>query len=917
MLQTREGSNVAQTGADLAQIEKRLVAFKLIGYDAETDGLDPYANNIVGHVFTFGPSPGDTFYVPVRHAAGGNIEPVDKFDRMLARIAKLEGKHWFGHNVQFDLRFLNRHGIRVVGTLEDTQVNAAIINELASSFSLDASCRALGAIEKKGEELYIHLASHFGCKPDRDAMAHFYKLAGTDPVATDYATGDGIATWDLRLKQIEAIQAEKLDYTYHLEQRITRVIYRMHLRGIKVDTEELARVKQFAAAKVEEAMSYFPDGFNARSTPAVRKWLESQGHYEAPYTPKGAKMAAEGDYDGADKCRSYNEAYLKTIPSGQLVLDVRKYSTLNASFINPLLQRHLRPDGRVHCSYYQMATDGFGTVTGRFSCADPNLQQVPKRNRDLGLSFRRVFVPDPGSEWLTADLSQCEPRILAHYSGAESLVQGYLSDPPMDAHAAVTVAAGLEKMLGIPFKEAREYGKRLNQTLLTGGGKGKIIDMLGERGAEVYDAYFRGSPEIRTLLKAAEGRFRTRGYIISYLGRRARLRSPDKAYVAANRLFQCVAAGTKVTVPSGYKNIEDIQPGDLVYSYNDDLKLCLRRVTWAGQTGIRKLYRLKWRSGGGVKDYLDCTDDHQIRLIDGSYKTVAELIKIPLKEFGRLNRYYIRTLALHRGEQGQRERRNFLWSNGYNRVLEARFVFEQIHGYLPEIVHHKDGNTLNDRPDNLEGYSTFDHNSHHAVIKAQLKTPEERKALSAKAVAASNLSRFTEERRKAALKGSKAFHDKRINNHVIYDIEELPGRHPVYDITVEDTHNYIANEICVHNCGNADIIKQTLADIDDYFERETKDQVYLLNTVHDSVDLNVPEGMRDIALKGLRFMTQYGPHRRFYLKVPMACEYAFGPSWGDATYLAEQHMLGQNVNDESFYDLHPVKPTPELANAAD
>ena len=656
MIIINSGSNVVQTASDLGIFERRLTASKTIVYDAETEGLDPYVHNIVGHVFTFGPAPQDTYYIPVRHAGGGNIEPVDKLDRVLARIAKLPDIHWIGHVVQFDLRFLNRHGIRVAGTIEDTQVNAAIINELAPSFSLDASCRAIGAIEKKGDELYQHLAQRFGCQADRNAMAHFHKLSGIDPVATDYATGDGIATWDLRLKQIEAIQAEDLDYTYRLEQRITRVIYRMHLRGIKVDTEELERVKQFAEAKVAEAMSSFPAGFNARSTPAVRKWLEDQGHFGAPYTPKGAKLVAEGDYEGADKCRSYNEAYLKTLGSGQLILDVRKYSTLNASFINPLLQRHLRSDGRVHCTYYQMATDTYGTVTGRFSCADPNLQQVPKRNRDLGLPFRRVFVPDPGSEWMTADLSQCEPRILAHYSGARSLVDGYLANPPVDAHASVTVAAGLERMLGIPFKDAREYGKRLNQTLLTGGGKGKIVDMLGERGAEVYDAYFKGSPEIRTLLKAAERRFQTRGYIISYLGRRARLKSPDKAYVAANRLFQC---------------------------------------------------------------------------------------------------------------------------------------------------------------------------------------------------------------------------------------------------------------------GNADIIKQTLADIDDYFESETKDQVYLLNTVHDSVDLNVPEGMRDIALRGLRFMTQYGPYRRFYLKVPMACEWAVGSSWGDATYLAEQHMMGHDVSDTSFYDANPVKPTPEMAYAAD
>lgn len=649
MISTKEGSNVAQSADDLSLLEQRLTKANLIGYDAETSGLDPYNDNIVGHVLTFGPAPGDTYYVPVRHPAF-NIGPVSQFELFIARIARLPHIHWFGHNVQFDLRFLNRHGIRVAGTLEDTQVNAAIINELASSFSLDHSCRAVGAIEKKGDELYQHLASLFGGDANRNTMQHFHKLDGIDPIATDYATGDGIATWDLRLRQIAQIKAEELDYIYRLEQRVTRVVYRMHLRGIRVDVEELARTRQFVEGKINTAKQDFPDGFSARSSKDVRSWVEEQGYLNAPYTPKGAKLLSEGDETGADKCRSYNEAYLKTIPPGRAILDMRKYSNLIASFIDPLSKRHLRPDGRVHCTYYQMASDGFGTITGRFSCADPNLQQVPKRNAELGLLFRRAFVPDPGSTWLTADLSQCEPRILAHYSGARSLVDGYLSDPPIDAHGAVTKAANLERLLGLPFKEAREYGKRLNQTLLTGGGKGKIIEMMGGNevlGTRVYDAYFSSSPEIRNLVKAASRRIVTKGFVKSYLGRRARLESINRSYVAANRLFQC---------------------------------------------------------------------------------------------------------------------------------------------------------------------------------------------------------------------------------------------------------------------GNADIIKQTLADMDDFFERETKDQVYIMNTVHDSVDVNVPEGMQDIALQGLKFMVQYGPHRRFYLKVPMACEYAFGPSWGDATYLADQTMMGQNVDD--FHDSDQVKPTP-------
>jgi DNA polymerase-1 len=651
MLRTSSGSGVAQNACDLAIIERRLLQATTIGYDAETEGLDPYKDSIVGHVLSFGPDPGDTYYVPVRHGGGGNIDQVDQFEDLLAAKGQTQA-HWFGHNIQFDLRFLDAHGINIRGTLEDTQVNAAIIDELGS-FGLAACCIAMNTTPKLGEDLYRHLASLFGGPPDSSSMQHFHKLSGTDSFGTDYATGDGVSTWSLRTRQIERIQMESLDYIYDLERRITRVVYRMQLRGIKADREELARVREFAEGKVKGALIQFPKGFSERSNKDVREWMESKGYRDAPHSPKGKNLAKEGNLEEADKHRSYNEQYLKQYPEGQAVLDIRKYSNLIASFVDPLMRRHIRVDGRVHCTYYQMAADDFGTRTGRFSCTDPNLQQVPKRNMELGYPFRRVFVPDVGCEWLTADLSQCEPRILAHYSGARTLLEGYLAEKPVDAHSAVTIAARIAETQGLPFKEAREIGKRINQTLITGGGKGKIVGMLGANGEQIYDDYFKASPEIKVLLKQAGIRFRSRGYVTSYLGRRARLEDPEKSFVAANRLLQC---------------------------------------------------------------------------------------------------------------------------------------------------------------------------------------------------------------------------------------------------------------------GNADIIKQSLADMDDFYEQETGDQVYLMNTVHDSVDINVPEGMREQAVRGLRYMAQYGPHRRFYLRVPMACEYGFGPNWGEATYKADQVVLGQDWRDASFHDPNPVKPTPPGAN---
>ena len=270
---------------------------------------------------------------------------------------------------------------------------------------------------------------------------------------------------------------------------------------------------------------------------------------------------------------------------------------------------------------------------------------------------------------------------------------------------------------------------------------------------------------------------------------------PDSGMVWGSPDYnQCLVAGTKVTVPGGHKNIEDMKPGDLVYSYDDQCRLVLRRVTWAGQTGMRSVCRLKWMTNGRTEGHLDCTPDHKIRLIDGSYKTVSEIAAGQgTGTYGRQTPFYVRTLALRRGpgSGGHDYQRNYLYITGIKKLPEGRFIFEQLHGWSPEHVHHIDGNSLNDDPSNLEGLTEQQHRLHHDVYGNSKKTKEERIAASRRATVA-----LLEKQKLKKMQLSAGV----INNHAITHIIPLVGEVPVYDITVEDTHNFIANEICVHNC---------------------------------------------------------------------------------------------------------------------
>jgi len=524
---------------------------RTVVYDCETTGLHWPTNYIVGHVITFGPSPHDTYYIPVRHGAAGtgrdaNVIPGHQYDGKkpvggvaahpfeieLDQITRTRRDlHWIGHNLQFDLMFNYGHGVEFVGTFEDTQSNACLLDEHQHSFSLESCCKVMGTKEKLGKDLYEHLSRKFGGAPERGQIANYWRLDGDDPIGFDYGAGDGEATWLLRERQLQRLEGQNLLRPWKAESDTLRVIHRMAKRGIRIDLPKLDEVITRCQGIAEQSSKNLPEGFNVRSSPQIKKLMLDNGVTDWPTKPPTPLMIAKAEKLGLKAVGNpeFNEAFLKSNEMGRHILGVRKYSNICNSFAIPLRERHVHADSRVRATFHPMRADDFGTVTGRLSCSDPNLQQVPKRNKELAQLFRQVFLPDEGMEWWDADLSQCEPRLLAHYSKAEVLVNGYLADPPVDAHTAVAVAAGID----------REDGKRLNQTLLTGGGLTRIREMLGDRADEVYNQYFDKMPEIKNLQKQAASRMTSRGFVISLMGRRARLDDPKFSYKAVNRLLQC------------------------------------------------------------------------------------------------------------------------------------------------------------------------------------------------------------------------------------------------------------------------------------------------------------------------------------------------------------------------------------------
>tara|TARA_Y100000310_G_scaffold324866_1_gene387317 strand:+ start:8100 stop:9938 length:1839 start_codon:yes stop_codon:yes gene_type:complete len=500
-------------------------------YDTETTGLDWKVNSPIGYVFT--PSPDNSIYVPVRHGGGGNIAggvpmktPEEKivvhpWEKELAAAFEHRNRvglgRVVGHHMKFDVHMSANVGVMLGRNLACTQNMAAMLDEYAKKFGLLETSERYGVTAKKGDELYRHMGLMFGKPADKKVMSEYWRLPGTDPIAYDYATGDGVSTLELYWKMDALLDEEEMSLVRDMENDLIWTVFRMERRGIAVDMSRVDALRKAAEDRVFELMAEFEPGFNPRSPLKMKKVMQDAGYTDWPLTAKGAP--------------SFTEKWLKTNPLGKKIIEIRQQSNLINSFINPLAETHVYK-GRVHANLNQLKSDDRGTISGRFSCSSPNLQQVPKRNKAVAVPYRRLFVADPGHVFWDRDYSQCEPRLFAHYSQDPSLLDGYNSTPFRDAHQVVADLLQVER---------DPTAKRMNMGIFTGMFPKTFAGHMGwdvERATESWNAWFREFPKVKTLQDNAKARLKNRGYVFTILGRRCRLEHPRFAYRGVSKIIQ-------------------------------------------------------------------------------------------------------------------------------------------------------------------------------------------------------------------------------------------------------------------------------------------------------------------------------------------------------------------------------------------
>lgn len=441
-------------------------------------------------------------YFPVAHQLGANLDK-DVVYRWLQRQLDSSNAKVF-HNAQYDVGWLTAEGFKINGAIHDTMMAAPLLNENERSYSLNNLGKTYVG-EKKDESILAEAAHAFGI----DSKSEMYKLP--PEYVGNYAEQDADLTY--RLWQIlkQGLEREDVSEIYDVERSLIPLLIDMRRRGVRIDTDKAQQVKKKLhneerkiTKEIKRWYGIEPDLWAAQSLAQV---FDRAG-VDYPRTPK---------IDAPSFVATWLENHDHKLPLA--IAKARKFNKARTTFIDKMILEHL-VDGRIHGELHPLRSDNGGTVTGRFSCSRPNLQQVPARDPLIGPLIRSLFIPEEGFHWGCFDYSQQEPRLTVHYSvltqqdGAEEAAEDY-RDEDADFHQIVADMANI----------GRKEAKTINLGLSYGMGKDKLTKQLGisaEEAELLFNQYHQRVPFIRGLRDSTARIGANRGYVKTILGRKCR-----------------------------------------------------------------------------------------------------------------------------------------------------------------------------------------------------------------------------------------------------------------------------------------------------------------------------------------------------------------------------------------------------------
>jgi DNA polymerase-1 len=492
--------------------------------DTETDSTDPMRACLCG--ISIGVNPGQAYYLPFRHRTRGpeqgellgDATPITGTDggpqcevvrnlpdlhsaamRPLLDLLEDEGVKKVGQNLKYDFLVFRREGIHIRGIDFDTMVASYVLEPGRREHGLDSI--ALQHLDHK-------TISYEEVTGKGKAQIPFAEVELEN--ACTYAAEDADIALRLAEKFGPEMESLHLDRLFReVEMPLVHVLAEMEWNGIRIDEPFFARMGEelrTQQSRVEREI-YAEAGteFNIGSTPQLREILF--GKLGLPVIKK-TKTGASTDVDVLQALAAQGH----TLPT--LLMQYRQIDKLRGTYVDAL-PRMVNPDtGRIHTSFNQTVA-----ATGRLSSTDPNLQNIPIRT-EMGAEIRRGFIPAAGHVFVSADYSQIELRILAHYSGDEAFVTAFRAGADIHRQTAALI---FDVAPDAVTKEMRDRAKTVNFGIIYGQGPFSLGQQLGIPQSEAkafIEQYFERFPGVRRYLDEQIELAKSRGYVETLTGRR-------------------------------------------------------------------------------------------------------------------------------------------------------------------------------------------------------------------------------------------------------------------------------------------------------------------------------------------------------------------------------------------------------------
>jgi len=504
-------------------------------------------------------------YYPVAHEGGGNIDK-GIVEKWIAKVLALPCDKIM-HNAAYDLGWLLASGFTVNGKIIDTMIAAGLVDENRFSYALNS----LGfdmLKEVKSEEALRQAAADFGVHPKKE----LYKLPAM--FVGKYGEQDAALTLKLWHHLQILLRQEEVESIFDLESKLLPTLVGITHRGIRFDSNNAEKMIRDLKVKEKELIQ----AIKKESGTPVDIWAAAS--IATAFDAIGVK------YPRTDKGQpSFTKTFLEGCDHkvARMIVEAREVNKTHNTFLQPYLD-FSEADGRIHPHINQLRGADGGTVTGRLSMAQPNLQQVPARHPVIGPMVRSLFLPEEGELWAANDFSSQEPRLTVHYAtmlkleSAMTLAEAYKQDPDTDFHQMVADMAGI----------TRKQAKTIGLGLMYGMGKNKLanqLDVSVDEAGELMQNFHKKVPFLRGTIDAVQKRIEypaSGGSIRTLLGRKCRFPLWEPAEWGINKALPYEEAyakyGSRIRRAMTYKGLNRLIQG----SAADQTKAAMLAVEEAG-----------------------------------------------------------------------------------------------------------------------------------------------------------------------------------------------------------------------------------------------------------------------------------------------------------------------------------------------